>query len=129
MSQIRYFYHMPRILLHHTGNSYVTRRKQLYQLPETVISPLPSNPSRALIACFHIIVVRVRNSKFQFLRNVNKSSDEQISFSIYLRLMQTFELFDRWKEVHFLKLKCSQIIITVPLTNGIQWLSKLFFFK
>jgi hypothetical protein len=34
--------------------------------------------------------------------------------------VQAFELFDRWKEVHFLRLKDSQIISTVPLTNGIQ---------
>ena len=43
---------MPRKLLHHTGSSYVSRRKRLYHLPETVISPIPSNPSRALIVHF-----------------------------------------------------------------------------
>jgi hypothetical protein len=49
------FNHITRKLLHHTGNSYVTRRKQLYHLPEIVISPLLSNSSRALIVHFQII--------------------------------------------------------------------------
>jgi hypothetical protein len=49
------FNDMPRKLLHHTGSSYVSRRKRLYHLPETVLSPMTSNPSRALIVRFHII--------------------------------------------------------------------------
>jgi hypothetical protein len=51
------FNHIPWKLLHHTRKSYVTWRKRLhvYYLPETVISPLPSNSSRALIVHFHII--------------------------------------------------------------------------
>jgi hypothetical protein len=129
MSQIRYFQWYGPENCCITPEAVMSVGKRLYHLPETVISPTPSNPSLALIVRFHIIS---SSSKFKVpvITNwkVNKSSDEQISFSNYRRLVQVFELFDWWKEVHFLRLKDSQIISTVPLTNEIQWLSKLFIY-
>jgi hypothetical protein len=65
---------MPRKLLYHTGSRYVSRRKRLYHLLERVISPMPSNPSCALIVRFHIIS---SGSKFKAL---SKQIVRRVSF-------------------------------------------------
>jgi hypothetical protein len=99
---------MPRKLLHYTGSSYVSQRKRLYHLPETVISPMPSNPSYALIVHFQI-----RNSKWQFLLKANKTLDEQISKACaWIWIIWSRER-DAFSEIK----KTPQIISTVTVAN------------